>query len=504
MRRVRSTRLATILLALLVLSAGFTAPAVAQPETDGDTDDLPIDVPDEYTGGDGAGEDTDGGDSDSDDGDDEPTVGFDDDDEADDEDGDGDGEEADEDDGAPGAGGTEQVGGGDYIDSQVPTAGDLLEGGAAWVGEAATNVIHWIVGETLGIAVGTPTPENAGWMGIFGEPTNEPFASLYEEIHNAWILPLTLSFFAIAIFLSATAMPFSGFVGRYSASRWVAMMFVALFAVALGWPIVTTLHMLSDSIGTAIAPSSEELLGSGEGLQTLATASVPAAGGLYLFGWVKVMVYALIYGMRYFLLLMIMPYVFPFALAVALTAPWRKLRGMGSMILWAHVGLLIVNLPAALLWRAAFVIEWGFSPSTFVNILMIMGALVAAVVIPVVIMYQTTRLTGVVSGAVGGAATSIRNKDSYTPRSVGHAKAAAGRARDAGRSAVDQAHTARDATRWYQSRTIHEPWDGPATARQQRSTGTTQAQRKQVSTDGSGKRKMRLHQTANGWAVRDR
>lgn len=440
MRRPR--RFVPILLVFLALSSAFVAPAIAQTD-DGSDGDLPIDVPDEYANGDDEDADSDDGESGDGDADDSDSG-----------DGDGDGD-ADDD-----AGATEQIGAGDgvgaTVDSATPSAGELLEGIAEWLEEAVLNVVEWIIDGTLGIATGTPTPENAGWMGIFGSPTNEPFAALYTDLHDAWVLPLTLSFLAVSLFLAGAAMPFSGFIGKFQTSRWIALFFVTLIAVALGWPIVTMMHMISDAIGTAIAPSSDELLGSGQGLQTLVTGALPAAGGLYIFTWAKVVTYALIYGMRYFFLLTIMPYVFPFALAVAIAAPWRKLRALGSGILWFHVGLLIVNIPAAILWRVAYIIEWDFGLSGLAGLLMVMGALLAAVVIPIVIMWQLTRMTGVVSGAVGGAATNLRHRDDYTPKTYKHAKAGVARSRDIGSRGLSRAHTASQSIR--QRETIHESW----------------------------------------------
>ena len=379
------------------------------------------------------------------------------------------------------------------------TAGGFLDGTREWAVEGATNAIPDVIDGTLGIATGAPTMDNSGWLGIFGTPTAEPHATLFDEIHEGIIFPLTLSFLVIALLLSASALPFSDIIGRYNASKWVMTMFVLILAISLSWPIVSAMHALADSIGTSIAPSSEELLGSDEGLRTLGGASVAGAAGFYLFGWLKVIIYGLIYGMRYFLLMMVFPYIFPLALTAALAAPWRKARAFGSGILWQHVGFLLIGWPVALLWRAAYVIDWSFGLDGLASVLMIIGSLVAGVVIPVAIMYQMTRMTGVVSGAVAGAGASLAARESYKPKSVDHAKTAGSRARDVGRSASSYAHSAAQTVKQRAVAT-----DGGTTqthtssdrGRARRNSGSTQSTRKKAAQHMVQQRKRRQNRHA--------
>lgn len=352
------------------------------------------------------------------------------------------------------------TGGGSGSDFSV---GGMLDGAGEWIGEASLNVIEWVLESTYEIVIGTPTPENAGWMGIFGSPVNEPFAALFEGLYEDIIFPLTLVAMAAAILITGTALPYSGFVGKYRASKWVFMIFVLIFAVALSWPAVTLLHAANDAIGTWAAPSVEELTQTEEGLMTLGTASIPAAGGLYIFGWLVVMKYALIYGMRDFLLLMVFPYIFPLALTAAVAAPWQKLRAMGSGVLWIHFTFVIMNLPMAFMFRGAYLLGGlgyvsGFD--TLRNMFLMIGALVAGVIIPITMIYMSTRLVGTVASAATGAGAALAARDSYRPKSVDHAQRAGSRARDIGRSARAHAGSARDRVSNYTPGGIG--WTGPA------------------------------------------
>ena len=334
---------------------------------------------------------------------------------------------------------TEQVGPSDG----APSAGELLEGGAAWFAEAAAGLVEFVFEGSLELVVGTPVPENAGWLGIFGEPTNEPFTSLFTDLHETWLFPLTLAFFLFALLIGASVLPFSGFIGKYNASKWITMAFATILAISLSWPIVTAMHAMADAVAMSIAPSGEELIDS-EGIETIVASAGPAAAALYVGLGVKMIVYAFLFGMRYFLLLMVLPYIFGLALAVSLFAPWRKLRTIASGVLWVHVSLLVIPIVVAILFRGAYVIDWGFGVEGLANLLLVMGLLVATVLIPVWMMYKATAMTGMVAGAVGGAGTSLAARDSYKPKSIGYAKSTPGAALAAGQSIRNAPNRARE------------------------------------------------------------
>ena len=377
---------------------------------------------------------------------------------------------------------------------------------AVFLAEASANVIQWILGGSYELVVGTPVPENAGWLGIFGEPTNEPFATLFADLHETWLFPLTLSFFALALLISGSVLPFSGFIGKYSASRWVALAFATVLAMSLSWPIVTALHLASDTVATTIAPSGDEITDS-DGIATLVASAGPIAAGLYVTNGIKIIIYALIYGMRYFLLLMVLPYIFGLVLAVSLFAPWRKLRSFASGVLWLHVSLLLIPIATAVLFRGAYLVDWSFGFDGLANLLLIMGLLVAAIVIPIWMMYKATTMTGMLAGAAAGAGASLAARDSYKPNSIGYAKSAPGKAMSAGRSIRNAPNRAREMSssaadratalrsgdlgalrRNFTSSSSSSP--SSLSSSSSSSSGGTQAERKRIATDGGEKRRI--------------
>jgi hypothetical protein len=372
------------------------------------------------------------------------------------------------------------------------TVGQALNAIAVFLAEASVNVVQWVLGGSYELVVGTPVPENAGWLGIFGEPTNEPFATLFADLHETWLFPLTLSFFVLALLISGSVLPFSGFIGKYSASRWVVLAFATVLAMSLSWPIVTALHLGSDTVAATIAPSGDEITDS-DGIATLVASAGPLAAGLYITNGIKMIVYALIYGMRYFLLLMVLPYIFGLALAVSLFAPWRKLRSFASGVLWLHVSLLLIPIVTAILFRGAYLIDWSFGFEGMANLLLIMGLLVAAIAIPIWMMYKATTMTGMVAGAAAGAGASLAARDSYKPKSIGYAKSAPGKAISAGRSIRNAPNRAREMSSSAADRaTALRNGDLGALRRNftpsSSSSGGTQAERKRIATDGGEKR----------------
>ncbi len=464
----RWSRVRLLIVVVLVLGmvgsgavAGVTgvdgvSPAVAQPE-------VPDPEADDEDGDDAEDEadDEDGEDAEDEDEEEVPVGVADGDDEEDDDDEAEDGAEDDEDDPtadleSPYADDGEDSGGGgfngggtaggasDVTDEEGEgTVAGAINAIAVFLAEASANVIQWILAGSYELAVGTPVPENAGWLGIFGEPTNEPFATLFADLHETWLFPLTLSFFVLALLISGSVLPFSGFIGKYSASRWVALAFATVLAMSLSWPIVTTLHLASDTVATTIAPSGDEITDS-DGIETLVASAGPIAAGLYVTNGIKIIIYALIYGMRYFLLLMVLPYIFGLALAVSLFAPWRKLRSFASGVLWLHVSLLLIPIATAVLFRGAYLVDWSFGVEGLANLLLIMGLLVAAIAIPIWMMYKATTMTGMLAGAAAGAGASLAARDSYKPKSIGYAKSAPGKAMSAGRSIRNAPNRARE------------------------------------------------------------
>ncbi|MFL9594366.1 hypothetical protein ACKC5O_20575, partial [Aeromonas schubertii] len=83
-----------------------------------------------------------------------------------------------------------------------------------------------------------------------------------------------------------------------------------------------------------------------------------------------------------------------------------------SAALWLHASLLVIPIVVAILFRSAYLVDWSFGAEGLVNLLLIMGLLVATIAIPIWMMYKATTMTGMLSSAVGGAGASLAARSS--------------------------------------------------------------------------------------------
>lgn len=327
-----------------------------------------------------------------------------------------------------------------------------LDAVANYVNDAVTAVIRWGLEHTYMQAVGTPTFDSTGYLGVFGEPTTDVIAAFYDALYSNFTLPLTLGFLFVMVPVIGAWIPFSDFIGEYSASRMISMVVLLIFALAIQMPIAAGGHLISDVVGTTIAPSPEELTETEQGILVLRDAGIAMAGGLYLFGWANVMIYMIVFGAREFLLVAVMPWVFGPALAMSIASPWGKLRWLGSTINGWYAGLLVINWIPALMWRGAYImagVEALHAGDAVAQTTFVIGALVFGAIGPIIVVWQMGRLgrtvRTVAAGAVAGAAA--RSSKGYVPDTAKRAKTAGRRARDIGRAATDRAHTVREVVR---------------------------------------------------------
>ncbi|MEM4782006.1 MAG: hypothetical protein QXG03_10670, partial [Halalkalicoccus sp.] len=92
-------------------------------------------------------------------------------------------------------------GGSDIIDRGSDVVGqadprnlpeNLVNYVASWVEEHAASTFEEILEGSVEFAVSTPTMDNDGWMGIFGEPTDDLYEPLYDEIYIGAVSPVVL------------------------------------------------------------------------------------------------------------------------------------------------------------------------------------------------------------------------------------------------------------------------------------------------------------------------
>ncbi|WP_114579420.1 hypothetical protein [Saliphagus sp. LR7] len=347
-----------------------------------------------------------------------------------------------------------------------------------WIDETAQSTFEAILEGSIEFATSTPTMDNDGWMGVFGTPTDDHYNALYDEIYIGAVSPVVLFFMVLSIMVVATILPFGTFFNSYQASSWALMIMGGIVAFALAWPLTSLLHLAADSIASWFGPTTEELTAN---LPQLGSASVAAAGGIYLFGWLKAIVFALLWGFRWTLLYMVMPFLFPFAISFALLGPHKIVRRIGSLFIWSYIGLLIMPIPAAVLFSAAISIEWGFNASGMAGVILTLGTLVIAILVPLAIMKAMFVTNALMAGSAGaiGAGLQRRSRMGYDVKTPQQARHAGGRARDivSGGAAASRSRAVNIGERIGLISTEKEPSLDPRVHKRGPGAGSTQAER---------------------------
>lgn len=250
-------------------------------------------------------------------------------------------------------------------------------------------------GTVIRVVLDTPTPSR-----VFAAPTNGPWVAIYDYYWGT-VVPVALLLFALAgalvIVLETTSTLFSSYHRAQLKRRAV----VALFGVLSWWWINAFALRLVDGLVLTIAPS----------LADVTLFEAVSFGALGLLGvvvslatdFVLIGVVALLYVLRHIL-------IYLYALLVPLlvvawipgVGPFRFVSGMAKQAASLYVPLLIVPLPVALLFRLSLLLGESASFSSLDGF----GAWVAALVVPfvavlapVVLVWQTGRITATASMA---------------------------------------------------------------------------------------------------------
>lgn len=355
---------------------------------------------------------------------------------------------------------------------------ELVNHVVEWVDERAGDAFESFLENSIEFATGTPTMDNDGWMRIFGEPTDDHYNALYDEIYIGAVSPIVLFFMVLSIMVVATILPFGSFFNSYRASSWALMIMGGIVAFALSWPISSFMHLAADSVASWFAPDGDVLT---DNLPQLSSGGLAAAGGIYLFGWLKAAIFALLWGFRWVLLYMVMPFLFPFALSFALLGPHKIIRRIGSLLIWSYIGLLIMPIPAGLLFSAAISINWGVGASGMAGVILTLGTLMIAILVPIAIMkamFVTNTLMAGSAGAIG-AGLQRRDRMGYDMKTPQQAKHAGGRARNivSSSTAASRSRAMNIGERVGLISNEKEPSLDPRIHNRSRGTGSTQAER---------------------------
>ena len=280
--------------------------------------------------------------------------------------------------------------------------------------EGASNVL----GQVYDLAFSTPVPQNDGWKGIFGTPTNQPFQQLHQQLLSEKLYPLTNILLGMSVLVMGISLTVNPLMSRFRALDLMIKFVSFLFLYVASWAVVTLLHGAVNDITLWLRPSKDAMAALATNIEALSAGAIGAyfvgAGGILttVFGL------GLELSLRRIALQYFLPYIFPVLLLLLYVSPWQRLKSFASVILWQYVNILTMVIPMAILLKAAAIASFSTSGGVQ-GMLLLIGLFLMAVSVPGITTYTFLQIPGK-AGQYGRVAAA---------GAVGHASAAKDRLR---------------------------------------------------------------------------
>lgn len=287
---------------------------------------------------------------------------------------------------------------------KMESVGDTLKEGAANV---LANVYN------LGFQ--TPVPQNDGWQGILGTPTNEPFQPLYNQLLEGKLYPVLNYLLGMAVIVMGISLVVNPLMSRFRALNLMIKFVSFLLLYVSSWATVTLMHGAVNDITVWLRPSEQAM----QALATNVTKLSAGAIGAYFIGaggmLATVFSLGLELGLRKVALQYFFPYIFPVLLLLLYVSPWQRLKSFASVVLWQYVNVLAMVIPIAILLKAAAIVSFSTS-SGVVAMLVLIALFLFAVSIPTITTYTFLQVPGKAasvgkSAAAGAASRASTAKD---------------------------------------------------------------------------------------------
>jgi hypothetical protein len=277
------------------------------------------------------------------------------------------------------------------------------------IAELFEKAFNWLLDTVYKLTLGTPVPKNTGWHGILGEPTNQPFKSLYNKLLVSIIYPLMNYLLGLSVIFLGISLAVNPFMSRYRIWDLIIKFTTGLFLYAFSWPAITIMHGVVYDITNFIVPNASMVTKSATNLLAFGSAIPVAAylGGASV-GFTSLLGVGLVFGLRQILLTTIFPYIFAPLVLTAYIAPWSGMRRFAHTMIWQYVNVLTMVIPMALVLRAAVVVKWSWGFGGFAAVLVILGLFLLMAAYPIVGVYLFLQVPGLVrSGASSVASDAV-------------------------------------------------------------------------------------------------
>lgn len=271
--------------------------------------------------------------------------------------------------------------GGGWFDWDLGIPG--LEETATWAKDMLIEAYTVFLEVLTEFMLGTPTPENNGYLGIFGEPTGR-FQPLYDSVLGDVFYPMLSELIFITLMLMVMVQLINSIRGKYIGGKLLFHFLAGVAIIAFGWTYISLVHHFVDALTLTIAPSPDELTATpAQALETL-TSQLFVIGGMATLGIIQSLALVAIYGTRQ-AILHVGPVLFPFLLYLAYLGPHEYIRAAGSIAIWQYYAVLVYTLPVAVGLRFAHGLSWGLSADGFVNAIISLGLVNLMILGPVLI-----------------------------------------------------------------------------------------------------------------------
>ncbi|NKE37754.1 hypothetical protein GWG54_18485 [Natronococcus sp. JC468] len=351
----------------------------------------------------------------------------------------------------------------------VETASDPAEAAkTVWerLAQLFASGMNLLVDQVFNEALGTPTINNDGAFGIFGTPealetgeetpanqeatvydavASQNYVTIHKEIFMGLIMPMAVSIMFLLALLMLAA-PITALITRQQVGSMLASGVFVILIIVVSWEYAALMHALSDAAVQYVLPETDQILNQEA---TTFGGGVAVAIGIYFGGWSAAVMLVAIHTARH-LLLFVYPAVLPLFLLMAYWGGHRRVKQIGSFFVWQWYGLLVMNLPTAILLRFADEVGWQLFPDGAAFEILNLGSTIAifllAVAIPLAVSGSFFLVGLSMRGATAGAATAAASRFTPTPRTAAThggaaARSAAGRLKRGGRTAASRAHT---------------------------------------------------------------
>jgi hypothetical protein len=305
------------------------------------------------------------------------------------------------------------------VDQKMRSIADSFKKGAA-------NTL----GTIYNLAFSTPVPENDGWHGIFGEPTNATGSGqnradswqqvlgissdkAYQQLHQQLLMdklyPLLNYVLGIGVVVLGLSLAVNPLMSRFRIINLMVKFVTFLVLYAFSWGVITAMHGVVNDITMWLRPSSGELEALVTSIDKIGAASVAAyfagSGGILstVFGM------GLELAVRHLALVYFFPYVFPVLVLILYLSPWERLKQFASMGIWQYVNILTMVIPMAVFLKAAVIVD--FSPTNGIGGMLVLLALfLLAVVVPIIQTYFFIQIPGTAAWAAKSAGSAAASR----------------------------------------------------------------------------------------------